>query len=346
MNTLYKFKQPEETVEDRHYLKVEFDELLATDDSIFDFIEKNSLDGLWYWDLVHPENEYMSERFWRVLGYDPASKKHLVEEWQGIINPDDLAAAVENFEKHCADPNYPYDQLVRYRHANGSTVWIRCRGVAIRDSHGTPIRMLGTHNDVTAVMSLRDKNQEIESIKAVNRKLQQAARLDGFTDTLNRQGLILDFPGTVALAAEFEQDLSFAIIDIDNFKSVNDTHGHVAGDKMLMYVAKTAKALALEKDVVARLGGDEFAIVMPETNESQAKKAAKRICKAIAAEATAELGFEATVSIGFTTLKPDLKGLSSHGYPLEKWLEAADRGLYAAKRKGRNCVVPYHSSNW
>ncbi|MCZ6802316.1 MAG: PAS domain-containing protein, partial [Nitrospirae bacterium] len=70
----------------------------------------------------------MSPRFWTILGYDPADKKDLVSEWQDLINPEDLQMVLSNFAKHCKDPNYPYDQVVRYRHKNGSTVWVRCRG--------------------------------------------------------------------------------------------------------------------------------------------------------------------------------------------------------------------------
>ncbi|MDP7110326.1 MAG: PAS domain-containing protein [Myxococcota bacterium] len=90
----------------------------------------------------------MSPRLWEVLGVDPDAKQHLASEWQDLIHPDDLQLALENFERHCADPDHPYDQIVRYTHADGSTVWVRCRGVAIRDSEGRPIRMLGAHNEI------------------------------------------------------------------------------------------------------------------------------------------------------------------------------------------------------
>jgi PAS domain S-box-containing protein len=132
-----------------HYLKDELYELIKNDDAIFEFIQMASLDGMWYWDLEHPEHEWMNAKFWTTLGYDPADMPHLADAWQDIINPDDLQEMLENFRKHVSDPNHPYDQLVRYRHKDGSTVWIHCRGMAIRDENGTPIRMLGAHNDVT-----------------------------------------------------------------------------------------------------------------------------------------------------------------------------------------------------
>jgi PAS domain S-box-containing protein len=135
----------------RHYLKNELDALIKNDDTIFNFIQNSSLDGLWYWDLEHPEHEWMNAKFWKTLGYDPADMPHRADAWQDIINQDDLQVAIDNFNKHCADPNHPYDQIVRYQHKDGSTVWIRCRGLAIRDENGTPVRMLGAHIDVTAL---------------------------------------------------------------------------------------------------------------------------------------------------------------------------------------------------
>jgi len=134
-----------------HYLKRELYELVKSDERIFDFLQQGSMDGLWYWDLEKPENEWMNERFWETLGYDPNDMPHLASAWQNIINQDDLKLAIDNFNKHLADPNHPYDQEVRYTHKNGSVVWVRCRGMAIRDEKGNPLRMLGVHQDITAL---------------------------------------------------------------------------------------------------------------------------------------------------------------------------------------------------
>lgn len=142
---------------EENYLKSELYDLIKTDLRIFEFIQKGSLDGLWYWDLEKNENEWMSPKFWETLGYDPSSKKHLSSEWQEIIFQADFKVAYENFQKHCEDPEHPYDQIIRYKHKNGSTVWIRCRGIAIRDENGKPIRMLGAHTDISEIMNLKVK---------------------------------------------------------------------------------------------------------------------------------------------------------------------------------------------
>jgi len=142
--------------QEQHYLKQELDLLMSEGPEIFNFVEASSLDGMWFWDLENPEHEWMSDRFWRTLGYDPAEKEHRAAEWQDIIHPDDLRVAKENVTRHLADPSFPYDQIVRYKHRLGKTVWIRCRGLAIRDQDGRPIRFLGAHNDLTGLMEARD----------------------------------------------------------------------------------------------------------------------------------------------------------------------------------------------
>ncbi|MCG8642776.1 MAG: response regulator [Desulfobacterales bacterium] len=152
---------------DNHYLKKELYELVATDISIFEFIQKGALDGIWYWDLEVPENEWMSPDFWTTLGYEPNKKKHLASEWQKLIFQSDLNKAIDNLHKHCKNPDHPYDQVVRYRHRDGSVVWIRCRGIAVRNEEGIPVRMLGAHTDLTkqkqAEHLLQKANEDLEN---------------------------------------------------------------------------------------------------------------------------------------------------------------------------------------
>lgn len=137
------------------YLKKELYELIRADDRVFDFIQDTSLDGLWYWDIENPDNEWMNPRFWMTLGYDPHEMPHQASVLEHIVYPDDFKLARDSFARHCENPEYPYDQVIRYKHKNGGTVWIRCRGLAIRDQAGRAIRMLGAHIDVT-----REKENE------------------------------------------------------------------------------------------------------------------------------------------------------------------------------------------
>lgn len=132
-----------------NYLKEELYALIKSDNTIFNFLQDATLDGLWYWDLENYEDEWMNEKFWKVLGYDPKKMPHKANAWMDIINQEDLALAKTNVVAHMNDKNHPYDQVVRYKHAEGHTVWIRCRGLAIRDKDGVPKRMLGAHIEIT-----------------------------------------------------------------------------------------------------------------------------------------------------------------------------------------------------
>jgi PAS domain S-box-containing protein len=159
-----------------HYLKRELYDLLRADPGVFDFIQTASLDGLWYWNAEKPEDEWISPRFWEVLGYDPAAMPHDVSAWQRIIEPEDLARSYDEWARHAADPAHRYDHVLRYRCADGSTRWLRSRGMAVRDAAGRPVRFLGAANDVTALKELeQEARRDAESLRVVNAELRQFA---------------------------------------------------------------------------------------------------------------------------------------------------------------------------
>ncbi|WP_435579094.1 sensor histidine kinase [Gilvibacter sp.] len=154
-----------------HYLKKELYDLVKKDSRIFDFIQKGSLDGIWYWDLENPEVEWMSSKFWTELGYDPALMPHEASAWRDIINQDDLKIAGEMLNRHFENPQIPYDQIVRYTHKDGSTVYIRCRGMMISDESGKPIRMLGAHNNITSVVNYTSERESSQRLIDLNTAL-------------------------------------------------------------------------------------------------------------------------------------------------------------------------------
>ena len=137
--------------EDEHYLKAELYKLVRKDPAIFEFLQAGSLDGIWYWDVERQDQEWMSPRFKELFGYRDDEIPNTSEWWMANIFPEDRDLALDNFAKHLADASHPYDQIVRYRHRDGGTVWVRCRGLAVRNERGEPIRLLGCHTDVTAL---------------------------------------------------------------------------------------------------------------------------------------------------------------------------------------------------
>lgn len=164
---------------ERHYLERELYELVQREPEIFEFLQAGSLDGVWYWNLEDPADEWLSDRFWEVLGWDPSVRTHKAEEWQALIHPDDLEIARSEYAQSIAQPGRLYDcPAVRYRRPDGAWTWVRCRGHVIRDAAGKPIRMLGAHNDITAL-------KHVESaLAAQNQALINAnAELEGFART-------------------------------------------------------------------------------------------------------------------------------------------------------------------
>jgi len=191
-------------VGDRHYLEQELHDRFRRDSTIFDFLDAGAFDGLWFWDVENPDQEWMSPRFKQTFGYHDHEIPNTSAWWQQNIHPDDLLVALDNFEKHCADPNHAYDQTVRYRHKDGSTVWVRCRGIALRNENGKPVRMMGVHLDVTnlkaAESSLTDRT---EALEASHRRLENVStRLETARSNLSDR--------TEALAASNRELESFA----------------------------------------------------------------------------------------------------------------------------------------
>ncbi len=167
-----------------HYLFTELKDLLKSDDRLFNFIESSALDGVWFWDLENPEKGWMSPTFWKILGYDPTSKQHLRSEWQNIVNQDDVKLALQNLENHYADESSIFDQVMRYTHKSGHTIWVRCRGISIRNSEGKPIRMLGAQTDVSDIKEQeRSRTEDEEKQKLAFQK--QATLLDELEKTAN-----------------------------------------------------------------------------------------------------------------------------------------------------------------
>jgi diguanylate cyclase (GGDEF)-like protein len=161
------------------------------------------------------------------------------------------------------------------------------------------------------------------------------ANTDGLTGLYNRRAFQERLRQEVERANRYHRPLSLIMIDIDHFKTYNDTYGHLQGDDVLVAVAQVLKQLSRASDIVARYGGEEFALILPETNKSSAAALGKRLRGQI----------ERRKFPGETQLPEHVLtisvGIASHTPPesQEALLEAADTALYQAKRQGRNRVV-------
>jgi PAS domain S-box-containing protein len=130
-------------------LKNELYELVKADAAIFDFLQNKSLDGLWYRNLQPPESEWMNAKFWQTLGYGADYVPAEPTAWRTHINPEDWAEAQRLLETSLHGGTDTYEQVMRYTHRDGSTVWLRCQVLILRDTTGTPTRLLGALIDIT-----------------------------------------------------------------------------------------------------------------------------------------------------------------------------------------------------
>jgi diguanylate cyclase (GGDEF)-like protein len=180
-------------------------------------------------------------------------------------------------------------------------------------------------------------------------QLVNASRIDSKTGLLNAGTWEREAAVEVARAVRTRTPLALALVDIDHFKGVNDTFGHLAGDRALRAIARTFKLFLREYDLIGRFGGEEFALLLPHTKALDAYGIAERIREHIAAMST-DVGdlpdgrhVRVTVSIGVAALGEHWD--TSTGSQITDLLAAADRALYQAKRTGRDqvCVVTDHA---
>ena len=198
-----------------------------------------------------------------------------------------------------------------------------------------PNAILAEASDALTELSLRTQ-QNATQLEARNKELQQKAERDALTGANNR-GRFNDF-----IRQQFEfstrqtQPLSMILMDADKFKNVNDTHGHLAGDQVLIAIAKTLMVNAPDNALVARYGGEEFAVLIPNMERRDAARLAETLRLAIeqtVVDISLTLKLRITASMGVATYD----GVRFFTAP-EQLVKAADQAVYAAKSGGRNCV--------
>lgn len=179
-------------------------------------------------------------------------------------------------------------------------------------------------------LRFRFMDPEDIQIHAGLRREVEAAKRDALTGLYTRRYINERLPGLISSHRRNRMPLSIALLDLDHFKKVNDTYGHVQGDSVLFAVAEAMRACIRGADIAVRYGGEEFAVVLPGASSEVAARIAERIRSAIATltfPGTEPL-LTSTASIGVATIM--------HTEEVEAWFERADQALYAAKAAGRN----------
>lgn len=177
-------------------------------------------------------------------------------------------------------------------------------------------------------------------VQAAQKEVTQRAITDGLTGLSNRRYFFDRFAQELDRARRYEANLSLIMIDIDNFKTINDDHGHPAGDIVLAEVARLLSANIRISDIITRYGGEEFAILIPSLGITEATQAAEKLRNVIEVNDLSMEGpkLNVTISAGVA----DIETLGNHGGSTKDALiRAADKSLSRAKAEGRNRVVPH-----
>jgi diguanylate cyclase (GGDEF)-like protein/PAS domain S-box-containing protein len=275
-------------------------------------------DGLWEWDL-RTQEFYFSSRWRAMIGLSAPAGIGRPEEWIDRVHPDDVVALKDALKEHVSGKTGHFQHEHRIRHEDGTYRWFLCRGVAAGGAGRRPARIAGSLTDTTD----RAIAQE---------RLRSAGFLDSLTGLRNRADFV---EGLGRRLDEFKQRPGagrFAVLylDLDRFKVVNDSLGHLVGDELLIGVSRRLESCLRQGDCLARLGGDEFAILLNTVgDEQQANAIAFRIQEALSAPLLVggrEVFTSASIGIAF--------GQVQYTNP-DEIMRDADTAMYHAKAHGK-----------
>ncbi len=286
---------------------------------------RGSNDGLWDWDVLNNQ-VYYSPRWKSMLGYQEHEIDSSVDEWLKRIHQDDRHVFQEALFGAAGENEANFHCEIRMVHRDGAYRWMICRGVNVRDANGTVYRMAGSLTDIT-------EGKVGDALTGLPNRLLFMDRLEHAIERFQRH-----------------RNLHFAVmfLDLDNFKLINDSLGHQAGDEFLMTIAKRLSNCLRQTDSVVRVdsgftlarhAGDEFTILLEDLSSPEdAERVATRILREISEPLQIEnQQLQPSASIGWTVcgdgnLDPD------------DLLREADTAMYQAKSTGRNRAVRFDPS--
>ena len=274
--------------------------------------------GLWDWNLVD-DTVFFSTRWKTMLGYSEEQIGNQLSEWESRVHPHDLSRVMADVQRHLRGEVDFYVNEHRVRCQDGSYKWIMDRGQVVeRDGRGRPLRMIGTHTDLTVL-----KQRELAEIT-----IDHLTHHDGLTGLPNRLLLRDRLEAGLAEARREQQTLALMFIDVDRFKYINDSLGHKAGDALLVEMADRLTQAVRPQDMVSRMGGDEFILLLPQTDVQGAAHLAQELIARISAPSRiAGMELIVTPSIGITMFPGD-------GQDVDALLQAGDTAMYRAKAAG------------
>lgn len=296
---------------------------LAESEERYALSAAGSNDGLWDWDLRR-EKIYLSPRWKAMLGLADEDVTDSPVEWFSRIHPDDVARVTTQMDAHLAGTISHFECEFRVRHADGTFLWMLTRGLAVRGQDGTAHRVAGSQTDITGR-------------KRAEQQLVHDALHDSLTGLANRT-LFLDLVRRALARLRREPETRFAIafLDLDRFKIVNESLGHVHGDDLIVATARRFENTLRDSDTVARLGGDEFAILLEDIKTpEEATRLSESLHRAL--DTPFRLGGKeifVSASLGVAH--------SDQGYERpEDILRDAELAMYKAKERGKSQSIAF-----
>ena len=281
--------------------------------------------GSWEWDLINDEMRW-SDELYRVFGVTRDQFVPSFESFLELVYSDDREYIKEQYNSTYTQGS-PFSVDYRVTLPDGSIRNMHAEAELERDDDGQPMRLRGTTQDTTEAHNL-------------SQQLSYQASHDALTDLINRREFEHRLARALGTARSDYIEHALCFIDLDQFKVVNDSCGHVAGDELLRQLAVLLGERIRKRDTLARLGGDEFGVLMERCSLKQARRVANGLRKDIESFQFLweDKSFSIGVSIGLVLINRD-----SHG--AIDVLKDADSACYAAKEAGRNRIHVYHEDD-
>lgn len=309
-------------------------------------LAEQSQDVIWTLDLQTRHFTYVSPAIEQARGFTPAEV--MAQPFEAALTPASAQQAATMLESHLAriregDVSATSAILeLDQPHRDGRIMRAEIVASFMFDDKQQPTAILGVSRDITARQlaesQLRSANerlqQQLDEIGALQAALQEQAIRDSLTGCFNRRYLDETLERELSRARREGYPLALVILDLDHFKAINDTYGHLAGDEALRQLAHTLHADIRHEDVLCRYGGEEFIILMPRMPLSIAAERAERWRLKIEAIRIAFGNFE----LSFTA-SAGVAAYPDHGKTPDQLTHAADQALYQAKDQGRNRIV-------
>lgn len=276
---------------------------------------------LWAFDWETQRMIYVSPAYERIFGRSVGLLLADYAQWRDSIYPDDLNYAERSLSE-VIDKGAVEDREYRIIRADGEVRWIsdKCF-VSQRLDTGQRLTVVGIAEDITEKKRLEDEMQRL----ATTDVLTQSSNRRHFFDCAQREFELARLQGT---------PLSFLLLDIDDFKKINDTYGHQTGDMVLQHIAESGRTTLRRGDLFGRIGGEEFAAIFPGCSADTALQVAERLQREIQ-----RLSFQHGTHTFGITASQGLTSLTDHDLSLEALYARADEAMYKAKRQGKNQIV-------